>query len=92
MPTEKTGVPAPWLRNSAGRADAMLSIAVLFALAGLATFLLGGSELVVGGLHLRVPSLDGAGVSALLTVVSAYVVRRNGIGARKGDAPASPAP
>ena len=62
-----------WLRNTSGKRDAMLTIAVAFAVAGLARFLLGGVELA-GGQALE--PLGTPDVVALLGALAAYVSRR----------------
>lgn len=62
-----------WVKNTAGKPDAMLTIALLFALAGLARFLLGGVEF--GGRALA--PLESADVIALLGTIAAYIARRN---------------
>lgn len=61
-----------WIKNTSGKPDAMLTIALLFALAGLARFLLGGVDL--GGRALA--PLESADVIALLGTIAAYVARR----------------
>ena len=62
-----------WLRNTSGKRDAMLTIAVAFAAVGLARFLLGGVELA-GGRALE--PLATPDVVALLGALAAYVSRR----------------
>jgi hypothetical protein len=62
-----------WLKNTSGKRDAMLTIAVAFAAAGLARFLLGGVDLA-GGRALE--PLTTPDVVALLGALAAYVGRR----------------
>lgn len=83
------GLALPFFKNSKGTKDALLTIALFFALIGWACFGFGGSSFEVHSeivnFSVKLRELDEAGVAALLTTLSAYIVRRHGIGSKKKE-------
>lgn len=68
---------APWLTNSSGKKDAILTMLFGATLATLAKYLLEGLNVGLG----TVPAFDHAGAAILIGVfLTAYVARRNGLG------------
>ena len=83
LPTQikKPGIPFPWLRNSAGKADAMLSFCTVIIAVTIMCFAFGGSSYTQdGGIIIKLRELDAAGLGMIIAGLAAYVVRRHEVG------------
>lgn len=68
----------PWVRNTKGRPDAMLTFAVVSFGVVLAKFIISGASISVSGHDIHFGSVDAASIAALLTpTFGAYVARRH---------------
>lgn len=66
-----------WIKNTDGRKDAVLTMALLGFLVVVVKVLLGGMHLVMAGKDITVGTIDASTIGALLTpTLGAYVARR----------------
>lgn len=67
----------PWIDNTSGRPDAMLTMGVVGFFTVLLKILLGGITVAVAGKTLTVGTIDAGTIGAILTpTLGAYVARR----------------
>lgn len=67
----------PWIQNTDGKPDAMLTFSVLSLGFVLAKFLVAGTTLAILGHSIDFGQTDGASIAAILTpTLGAYVTRR----------------
>lgn len=74
----------PWIKNTSGKPDAMLTFATLFALGAFARFLFGG--VAIPGIPTQLQPLTTIDTVTMLGALAAYIARR-GQGQKPPGAP-----